>query len=98
MYEALEEVCASDPRLTEFRGTGLERSAALTKVRCGVVGIGKYWVQVYGRVEYGWKGEGLPTGWSGVGVGKGQANNTFMVFSGRRTALSRFDLDTVVSP
>lgn len=33
VYEALEEACGSDPRLAEFRNTGLERTEALTKVR-----------------------------------------------------------------
>ncbi|CAM9191302.1 unnamed protein product [Ectocarpus sp. 8 AP-2014] len=31
VYEALEEACGSDPRLAEFRNTGLERTEALTK-------------------------------------------------------------------
>ncbi|CAN0182514.1 unnamed protein product [Ectocarpus fasciculatus] len=31
VYEALEEACGSDPRLSEFRDTGLERTEALTK-------------------------------------------------------------------
>ncbi|CAM9690491.1 unnamed protein product [Scytosiphon promiscuus] len=31
VYEALEEACGSDPRLSEFRDTGLERTGALTK-------------------------------------------------------------------
>lgn len=30
VYTALEEACLSDPRLTDFRSTGLERTAALT--------------------------------------------------------------------
>lgn len=31
VYAALEEACASDPRLSVFRNTGLERTEALTK-------------------------------------------------------------------
>lgn len=51
VYEALEEACASDPRLSEFRDTGLERSAALTKVRYGAARFGGVAVGVIQRVE-----------------------------------------------
>lgn len=50
VYEALEEACGSDPRLAEFRNTGLERTEALTKVRLrtksglGIPLVVRFWV------------------------------------------------------